>query len=113
LGRALDLLGAEAGAVHLFETETRVLRLRAHRGVPPEMRDDLEVAPPDDPVLGRALQEEEIAPLDPASCDPSRCPGWARRGPFRSLAAFGFTAAGSARGTVLFAWCDEGAVEDG
>ncbi len=60
LARALDLCGAEVGAAHQFEPSSRLLRLRAQRGLPREVQDLIGLMKHGDPLIGRAADTGEM-----------------------------------------------------
>ncbi len=58
LGLSLDLLGLEAGTVHLVDPGTRALQLKAQRGVPPVALDELP-SRVSRTMIGKALESGE------------------------------------------------------
>jgi signal transduction histidine kinase/CheY-like chemotaxis protein/putative methionine-R-sulfoxide reductase with GAF domain len=60
LARLIDLTGVACGIAHRLDHQARVLRLRAHRGLPDEARRVLESVSLDDALVGRAATSEEI-----------------------------------------------------
>ncbi len=60
LARVLGLCGADSGAAHQFEASSRLLRLRAQRGLPREVLDAIGIMKHGDPLIGRAADTGEM-----------------------------------------------------
>ena len=58
LDRLLEVLGVDGGTVRLLEEETRELVLVAHRGVPPQMAQDIQRRKVGEGLAGLVLQQE-------------------------------------------------------
>ncbi|MCZ6625127.1 MAG: GAF domain-containing protein, partial [Deltaproteobacteria bacterium] len=69
--KTIEVLQVDAGRLYLMDEHDRVLRLRAHHGLPPEAISDYDHYTPEEGIIGRIFTECRPIVFSDAASDPS------------------------------------------
>jgi signal transduction histidine kinase len=59
LAQALDVIGGDAGIIHLLDEARETLHMAVQRGIPPELIDHVKTQPLSDSLWGRSIERKE------------------------------------------------------
>jgi ligand-binding sensor domain-containing protein/GAF domain-containing protein len=106
LEKTLHLTGLEAGGIYLLQRDSDVLRIRTHRGLPPELVSAIDGPQAGEGLPGRVMQTGEPLVVDDLTTDPRGVRLAVRESGFHSAALFPLSSRGRVSGCLFVATCD-------